>query len=164
MSAASHFDVAVVGAGPAGSTAALALSRGGLNVAIIEKAVPPRYKTCGGGLLGRTLQLLPLDLRSVVERECFTAELHHHGPDLSFSTHREQPVVSMVMRDRFDHLLTTAAQDAGAKLLSGTSVLEVATQPGSVELRTSHGTITARRVEIFQNAPRPRLLHIRARE
>ena len=144
MSAASHFDVAVVGAGPAGSAAALALSRGGLNVVIIEKAVPPRYKTCGGGLLGRTLQLLPLDLRSVVERECFTAELHHHGPDLSFSTHREQPVVSMVMRDRFDHLLTTAAQDAGAKLLSGTSVLEVATQPGSVELRTSNGTITAR--------------------
>ena len=143
---AAEYDVAVVGAGPGGSAAALALSRGGLRVAILEKAVPPRYKTCGGGLLGRTLELLPLDLRAVVERECFSAELHHHGPALSFATQRERPVVSMVMRDRFYHLITAAAQDAGAKLLAGAAVLEVVRGADAVELRTKAGAITARLV------------------
>ena len=143
---APDYDVAVVGAGPGGSAAALALSRGGLRVAILEKAVPPRYKTCGGGLLGRTLALLPLDLRAVVERECFSAELHHHGPALSFTTQRARPVVSMVMRDRFDHLITTAAQEAGAKLLAGAAVVEVVRGAEAVELRTKAGAITARLV------------------
>ena len=141
---AAEYDVAVVGAGPGGSAAALALSRGGMRVAILEKAVPPRYKTCGGGLLGRTLQLLPLDLRAVVERECFSAELHHHGPALSFTTHRARPVVSMVMRDRFDHLITDAAQAAGAKLFAGAAVTEVVRGADGVELRTKAGAITAR--------------------
>lgn len=140
------YDVAVVGAGPGGSSAALALSRGGLRVAILEKAVPPRDKTCGGGLLGRTLAMLPLDPRAVVEQECRTAELHHHGPALSFSAHRAQPVVSMVMRDRFDHLLTAAAVEAGTQLFAGAPVLAVTTLADRVELRTKAGAITARLV------------------
>ena len=139
-----EYDVAVVGAGPGGSAAALALSRGGLRTVILEKAVPPRYKTCGGGLLGRTLALLPLDVRAVVERECFSAELHHHGPALSFTTQRERPVVSMVMRDRFDHLLTAAAQDAGAVLLAGSPVVSLAVRADGVELRTKAGAVSAR--------------------
>ena len=144
MADAADYDVAVVGAGPGGSAAALALSRGGLRVAILEKAVPPRSKTCGGGLLGRTLKMLPLDLRAVVERECFSAELHHHGPALSFTTQRERPVVSMVMRDRFDHLLTAAAQEAGATLLAGAPVVSVAVRAEGVELKTKAGAIRAR--------------------
>lgn len=141
---AADYEVAVVGAGPGGSAAALALSRGGLRVAILEKAVLPRYKTCGGGLLGRTLDLLPLEVRAVVERECFFAELHHHGPALSFSTQRERAVVSMVMRDRFDHLLTAAAQEAGATLLTGAPVMSVGVHADGVELKTNAGAIRAR--------------------
>ena len=136
--------MAVVGAGPGGSAAALALSRGGLRTVILEKAVPPRDKTCGGGLLGRTLELLPLDVRAVVERECFSAELHHHAPALGFTTQRARPVVSMVMRDRFDHLLTAAAQEAGTVLLAGAPVVSVAVRAEGVELQTKAGAVTAR--------------------
>lgn len=121
----------------------MVLARGGRRVAIIEKAVPPRYKTCGGGLLGRTLQMLPFDIGCVVERECFTAELHHHAPDLGFAVRRDRPVVTMVMRDRFDHLLTREAQNSGTELFAGTSVLGVAPCSDRVELRTNTGTITA---------------------
>ncbi len=139
-----EYDVAVVGAGPGGSAAALALSRGGLRVAILEKAALPRYKTCGGGLLGRTLQMLPVDVRAVVERECLSAELHHHGPALSFAAHRERPIVSMVMRDRFDHLLTAAAEAAGAKLLAGAAVTALTVRADGVELKTGAGKVNAR--------------------
>src|SRR5688572_4524811 len=44
-----RFDVLVVGAGPAGSAAAMHLLRGGASVLLAEKARFPRDKPCGGG-------------------------------------------------------------------------------------------------------------------
>lgn len=41
------YDIAICGAGPAGSTCALALKNSGLNVVLIDKAIFPRYKICG---------------------------------------------------------------------------------------------------------------------
>src|SRR5437879_1368576 len=57
------FDVAVVGAGPAGATAALTLARRGLSVALLERDALPRYKTCGGGLVGRAPRAVRRDRR-----------------------------------------------------------------------------------------------------
>src|SRR5437867_3372805 len=58
---AERFDVAVVGAGPAGAVAALGLARGGARVVLLEKYRLPRYKTCGGGLLARAFARLPAE-------------------------------------------------------------------------------------------------------
>lgn len=139
-----ELDVAIVGAGPAGAAAALALGGRGLRVGLIEKAVPPRYKTCGGGVLRRAVALLPLDVRAVVERECHVAEFVHHGPPMRFACGREQPIVSMVMRDRFDHLITTAAVQAGAQLFTGTTVREVTLGADHVTLATGAGEFRVR--------------------
>lgn len=143
MSDPSFFHVVVVGAGPAGSAAALALSRAGLRVALLEKARLPRYKTCGGGLLARTLKLLPAEVSSTLERECFSVELHHHEPHLTYSTRRDVPIVSMVMRDHFDHQLTLAAERSGARIFAGTTVREVAVAAEGVTVQTTAGTFTA---------------------
>ena len=51
-------DVVVVGAGPGGSAAAHYLAKGGLNVALLDKAAFPRDKTCGDGLTPRALSVL----------------------------------------------------------------------------------------------------------
>ena len=51
------FDVCIIGAGPAGGTAALLLARSGISVAIVEKAVFPRRKVCGEYLSATTLDL-----------------------------------------------------------------------------------------------------------
>ena len=128
-------DVAIVGAGPAGGAAAIALAGRGLRVGIVEKAVPPRYKTCGGGVLWRAIKLLPVDVRAAVERECAVAELVYHNPSLRFLCRREHPIVSMVMRDQFDHLLIKAAQAAGGvELFAGTTVLDVTATNEGVRL------------------------------
>src|SRR5262249_60613492 len=52
-------DVAVVGAGPAGATAALVLARAGVCVTLLDRAALPRDKTCGGGVVARALAMLP---------------------------------------------------------------------------------------------------------
>jgi geranylgeranyl reductase family protein len=52
------FDVVVVGAGPAGSMAALTLASGGAKVAVLDKAAFPRDKACGDLLGPRAVGLL----------------------------------------------------------------------------------------------------------
>jgi geranylgeranyl reductase family protein len=53
-----HFDVTVIGAGPAGSAAAYYLARQGFKVALLDKSSFPRDKTCGDGLTPRALSVL----------------------------------------------------------------------------------------------------------
>ena len=53
------YDVIIVGAGPAGSTAAKYLSEMNLNVLLIDKAIFPRKKPCGGGIPVQVLDKLP---------------------------------------------------------------------------------------------------------
>src|SRR3984893_6559960 len=50
-------DLAIVGAGPAGSWAAYTLARAGARVTIIDPS-HPREKPCGGGVTGRALALI----------------------------------------------------------------------------------------------------------
>jgi len=53
-----RYDVAVVGAGPAGFTAAYLLSRLGISAVLIDKAAFPRQKLCGGLLTLKTVRFL----------------------------------------------------------------------------------------------------------
>ncbi|MBN2639336.1 MAG: FAD-dependent oxidoreductase [Bacteroidales bacterium] len=52
------FDVAIIGAGSAGTSCALALRNSGLKVALIDKSRFPRNKTCGDAVPGATLKYL----------------------------------------------------------------------------------------------------------
>ena len=63
----SHYDAIVVGAGPAGSTAAIRLAGAGARVLLADKARFPRDKPCGGGLTMRAVRELPVDPQPVVE-------------------------------------------------------------------------------------------------
>jgi geranylgeranyl reductase family protein len=53
-----NYDVIIIGAGPAGSSAALSLRNTGLNVALFEKEKFPRDKICGDGLCDRSINTL----------------------------------------------------------------------------------------------------------
>ena len=77
------FDVAIVGAGPAGSTAALKLGQAGLRVVLIDKARSfPREKPCGGGITARALTRLPFtrDLLKEVSVNALT-KMYIESPD-----------------------------------------------------------------------------------
>jgi choline dehydrogenase-like flavoprotein len=53
-----RFDAIVVGAGPAGSVAALVLARGGARVALVDRSSFPRDKACGDVVGPRGVRLL----------------------------------------------------------------------------------------------------------
>ncbi|MBI4547247.1 MAG: NAD(P)/FAD-dependent oxidoreductase [Ignavibacteriae bacterium] len=138
------YDVVVVGSGPAGSSAALILAQNGVSVILVEKASLPRYKTCGGGIVGRALKLLPFSVSQAIKHYCYTAHLNLVDANLSFSSSRQEPIVAMTMRDNFDSLLLFATRDAGAIVKSECEVVDIQQQPGSVKLVTTLGTIQAK--------------------
>lgn len=63
-----HYDVIIIGAGPAGSTCALQLRDSGLKVLLIDKAVFPRSKTCGDAITGRSMKTLLACCPELVEQ------------------------------------------------------------------------------------------------
>jgi menaquinone-9 beta-reductase len=124
-------DVVVVGAGPAGSTAAYHLARAGLEVVVCEKAQFPREKVCGDGLTPRAVkQLIAMGIDTSEE----AGWVRNHGlrilgggmrlelpwPDLA-----SFPSYGLVRpRQDFDELLAVTARKAGADVRELTPVTD----------------------------------------
>jgi len=138
-----RYDVAVVGSGPAGAAAALALVRRGAKVALIERETLPRYKTCGGGVVSRAIQVAGLELSPVAERACRRVAIYAHDVHGRFPLTRDQPLITMTMRDRLDYLLVETAVRAGADLLAPCRVTEVSSSGRRVRLGTERGVLWA---------------------
>jgi geranylgeranyl reductase family protein len=139
-------DVAVVGAGPAGSAAALGLARRGLRVALLERQRMPRYKTCGGGIVERARRKLEVDLDGVVERTCERVVLGLASPVRELEVERSGGVVHMTMRATLDQRLAAAAREAGAVVVEGCEVRGLSETGERAVLATSLGDLHARLV------------------
>ena len=111
-------DIAIIGAGPAGSTAAFHLASAGKSVLLLDKATFPRDKPCGGGVTGRAARLLPFSIEPVVEDvvdrlECGLRYRHR------ISRRARAPLAYMTQRRHLDHFLLRKAEEAGAEVRQG---------------------------------------------
>jgi geranylgeranyl reductase family protein len=135
-----QYDVAVVGAGPAGSSAARAAADAGATVVLLDRAEFPRYKTCGGGLIGPSTGALPAGppVRMPVTRAPFT---------LRGGKHQERstamPFLAMTTRSELDQWLLDRAVDAGVEVRAPCRVGEVVDGPEHVVVHTDGGPIRA---------------------
>lgn len=141
------WDVIVVGAGPAGASAARAAAAAGARTLLLERAELPRYKRCGGGLIGLSQQLLTgagLDVdalsRDRAGRVLFTSRGGH-----GYNRHAA-PFLPMVLRSELDLALVQAAVDAGAELRTGTTVTAYQPDEDGVVVGTGAGPVRARTV------------------
>src|SRR5438067_4281085 len=117
------YDVAVIGAGPAGSTAAYRLARAGARVLLLDKSRFPRDKPCGGGVTLRAARLLPFSIEPVVEDVIERLECRlDYGP--RFERRAQGPLAYMTQRRRLDHFLLERAADVGAEVREGVKVAD----------------------------------------
>ncbi|KYK38626.1 MAG: NAD(P)/FAD-dependent oxidoreductase [Theionarchaea archaeon] len=115
-------DVIVIGAGPAGSTAAKAAAEKGCSVTVYEKKALKREKPCGGAVSGRVLREFNLDPEDVFwDRPCegvFLCSPENRTVALT----KNEPIACLVMREKFDYYLVEKAQKAGAHFVENTYV------------------------------------------
>lgn len=115
MPETADWDVAVIGAGPAGLAAASAAAATGARTVVLERAEHPRYKTCGGGLIGASLAAVDgqivLPARDHIRSATFTLR-----GGREFTRENGEPLLAMVMREEFDDALACHAAAQGAVL------------------------------------------------
>jgi menaquinone-9 beta-reductase len=147
--ATSH-DVVIVGAGPAGSLAALSLARAGRRVALLDRAAFPRPKVCGNCINPSAWKIwerlaLTDSFSRLPHQELAGFTLHSEGRLLyrhTFRPPRRGP--RAVSRAVLDDWLRKEAENAGAEFYPETTVNGIDPVQGKVE--TSRGAFSGRLV------------------
>lgn len=133
------FEVAIVGAGPAGSAAALTLAREGLQVLLVERGSFPGAKNVFGGriysyalknLFGDSWKDAPIErfvrkegITFMTEKSSFSVEYESKDPTGSFTA----------KRSKFDKWMAEQAEKAGASLITESRVDDIIVENGVVK-------------------------------
>jgi len=152
-------DCVVVGAGPAGSAAALQLARDGLDVVLLERGERPGEKNVMSGILytDTLVELIPdFADRAPLERQITSGyAMHYLTADavVTLPTLRDYrqappgPAYYTVFRGMFDAWFAEEAVKAGAELFTATLVEDLLWEDGRVAgVRTVRGDLRARMV------------------
>jgi len=134
-------DVAIVGAGPAGATAARRLALAGARVRLFDRATFPRNKPCGGAISIRALRRFPHlaePLKTIDTR--LISRLHLESPNGGrVELQSDAPAALMIRRIEFDAMLVRLAREAGAEVVAGAEIVQAERTGNGIRLSTRQG-------------------------
>lgn len=148
-------DVLIVGAGPAGSSAALSLAGSGLSAILVDRSAFPRDKICGDALSVDVVNQLGKLSPTLAARFNATPKIASGGVrifapsgqsvDLPFRSHDSAEHGYVCRRVDFDNvLLEEVRAQSAAEVIEGCRVEDVTINDREVVARTSQGTISAK--------------------
>ena len=135
----------IVGSGPAGATLAYELANSGVAVLVIDKAIFPRAKCCGGGVTFRASNLIGEIPADITEDTVSNAIFSFSGSSI-FNGNYSNTLIKTVDRKKFDHFLVQRAEKAGAAIVQGTAVTNLQSLNSHVEVTTNQGIFRAQYV------------------
>jgi geranylgeranyl reductase family protein len=142
------WDLAVVGGGPAGLAAAQSAASAGARTIVLERAEHPRYKTCGGGLIGTSVTMaaprIAIPSRDTVDAITFT----NRGRRAFTRRSPGRPLLTMVRRDDFDRAWYEAALAAGAEVRQHSQVRDITQDADAVSVTLADGSVVTAKVVI----------------
>ena len=131
------YDVIVVGAGPAGCTAAKTLAEKGYKVLLVEKFKMPRYKSCSGVLIKKSMELVKNYFGEAVPESAMCTPTDNRGMVFTNDTGKEYRFEQEglnVWRSHFDGWLAGKAKESGAEVMDGVAALSCTEKDGFVEV------------------------------
>ena len=156
------FDAVVVGAGPAGITAAYVMAKNEMSVVIIERGEFPGNKNVIGGVLYvKTLNDVmpefwkeaPLERRITQHSYCLIGSKGHTLVTHKGAAHSEPPNGYTILRAKFDKWYAKKAEEAGTTLITKTNVTELLSKEGKIDgVRTDRGDVSADLVVVAEGA------------
>lgn len=131
------YDAIIIGAGPAGCTAAKTLAEKGNTVLLLEKFRMPRYKSCSGVLIKKSMDLVETYFGETVPEWAMCTPTQNRGmifTDDKGKEYRFEQEGLNIWRSHFDGWLAEKAKESGAQVRDGVSALSCTEKNGFVEV------------------------------
>jgi flavin-dependent dehydrogenase len=138
------YDCVIVGAGPAGATAAYHLGKAGHQVLLLDAANLPRYKPCGGGVSPQVAQWFDFDFSPAISVKVRKVRYTFNLADPIEAELPAENALWMVRRDEFDHFIVQQAQRQGVTLWDGTKAQSLENHGDHWQVNTSRGPVQGR--------------------